>query len=316
MPPGDEGMPFETRSLMLDRVKLVLVMGCPRSGTTFLLRSLSGLPRSQAFSGFLISDRMCHVLGSEIAVEARQEILYALRSVLWRRFVLGVTSRRYHFRNVIGHPRGATEDFRVLAGRKEIDLAIHTFIYKEPFMTASAEILARHFIKARFIHIIRDGRDCADSLQRSYGAALSDSVLEMKRGLWWQMGSEIGVARQYDSFMVPWWVAFGDEEDFLSASKLERYLWMWSDCVRRGRGCADVAGERYLEVRYEDLCLNPDRTGRTIMEFLGVQRAPGLRKELSKARSSSIGIARSSLGGRDEVLHSRAHDLLGELGYL
>lgn len=62
---GDDGaIPFENRSDRLDEVRLVLVLGCPRSGTTFLLRCLSRLPRSRAYAGTLIPDRLCHVVGS------------------------------------------------------------------------------------------------------------------------------------------------------------------------------------------------------------------------------------------------------------
>lgn len=312
---GDGGsIPFENRSDRLDELRLVFVLGCPRSGTTFLLRSLSRLPRTRVHAGALIPDRLCHVVAAAAEGDPRvDDILHAFRAVLWKTFVSGVTSRLYHARAALADPGSAGTALSVLAGRREVDLARHGLVYKEPFMAFTAERLAAHFVGARIVHLVRDGRDCADSLDRTYGAALSDEVLRADGGLWRQMGSEVGVARRRGASVVPWWVAEGREDEFLAASRFERYLWMWAECVTRARRANAVAPGRYLELRYEGLCREPEVAARSIEEFLGVERSRRFRRAIGNARTSSVGIARR---GRSSTPSTEEADrLLRELGY-
>lgn len=81
-----------------------------------------------------------------------------------------------------------------------------TFCYKEPFLCFAAKEFAEHFPSARFIHIIRDGRDNADSLCRSYGDALSDKVLTSQI-LSLSKVSEIGFYKTSSGFNYPYWVS-------------------------------------------------------------------------------------------------------------
>ena len=84
--------------------------------------------------------------------------------------------------------------------------------------------LAQLFPRARFVHVIRDGRDCAASFNRR-----------------WRRTPELS-------------------------------LYRWKKVVREGRRQgAQLTGNRYMEVRYEDLTTNPDANLRQICTFLGVQ---------------------------------------------
>jgi hypothetical protein len=114
--------------------------------------------------------------------------------------------------------------------------------------------------------------------------------------------------------MVPWWVPDGREAEFLAAPRRERYLWLWHAAVERGRRARAVAGERYLEVRYEDLCRDPRGTGRAIREFLAVPASRRFERALGRARAGSVGIAAAR--GRAEPGPPEAAALLRELGYL
>jgi hypothetical protein len=308
-------VPLENASARLDSIRLAFVMGCPRSGTTFLLRALAGLPRTQAWAGILIPDRLCHVIASGAAPEGVvEDLLYSCRAVLWKTFVNTILSRRYHLRGAVASRAALVPSARILLGRRALDLADFGMIYKEPFMALAAEELARHFTRARFIHLIRDGRDCADSMERTYGAALSDAVLDARAGRWREVGSEIGSGRVHRGTIVPWWVADEDAPRFVDASRYERYLWLWKECVTRGRKSSSIAAERYLEIRYEDLCADSDATGDKLLEFLDVEESRRFRRTMGAARSSSIGIARQSAAARPPAWEPVAR-LLRELGY-
>ncbi|HET6616966.1 MAG TPA: sulfotransferase [Gemmatimonadota bacterium] len=314
LPDSRDPIPFENRSDRLEEARLVFLMGCPRSGTTFLLSCLAALPRAQARSGILIPVRLCHVVGAAPDGDERTEdLLHSFRDNLWKTFVSGITSRAFHTRDAMRHPTLARPAFEVLAGRRRLDPSRYVLAYKEPFMAFAASRLAAHFRTARILHLIRDGRDCADSMDRTYGNALSDEVLRADRTLWRQVGAEIGVARRFEDRMVPWWVAEGEEREFLRASRIERYLWMWRESVERAREARSVAGDRYTELRYEDLCRDPRAAGEVLTTFLGVEGSPRFDRTLRRARVSSVGIA-DRRGGSDPPPATR--QLLRDLGYL
>jgi sulfotransferase family protein len=82
---------------------------------------------------------------------------------------------------------------------------------------------------ALFVHVVRDGRDVAVSMKKQHGADQ----------LWWA------------------------QERALYAWAL---LWQWT--VRKGRRCGAKFPADYLEVRYEELVREPEKTLRTVGEFL------------------------------------------------
>jgi sulfotransferase family protein len=87
----------------------------------------------------------------------------------------------------------------------------------------------REIPDALFVHVIRDGRDVALSMKKEHGADQ----------LWWA------------------------RERALYAWAL---LWQWT--VRKGRRCGAKFPADYLEVRYEELVREPEKTLRTVGEFL------------------------------------------------
>jgi hypothetical protein len=305
-------IPLENASSLLDSIPLTFVMGCPRSGTTFLLRCLTELPRTRSFAGNLIPDRLCHVIASAGPSPLADDILYSCRAVLWKAFVTSMLSRSYHLRRAVREPRHAWSVARTLLGWSPLAVEEFGMVYKEPFLAMAAVSFMRHFGGARFIHLIRDGRDCADSLERTYGTALSDPVLDARGSRWREVGSEIGVGRERDGKILPWWVPDEHGQRFLDSSRYERYLWLWSECVRRAKESERVASGRYLEIRYEELCTNPRGMGEQLLGFLGLEGSRRFWNTLGSARSSSIGI-----GGR--VARGEAWEpianLLRELDY-
>jgi len=89
--------------------------------------------------------------------------------------------------------------------------------------------LAELFPAGRFVHVIRDGRDCAVSFHRR-----------------WKRQPELTVFR-------------------------------WKKVVSMGRAQGQRLGTaRYLEVRYEDLTNDPERSLRRICEFLGLEFNPAV----------------------------------------
>ena len=200
-------------------------------------------------------------------------------------------------------------------GRRRRPIEDLVMVYKEPFTTFGTLPLAGHFPGSMFIHIIRDGRDCADSLCRTYPHALSDRILRNPL-LWRQECAEIGVSRRWKEWYLPWWLPEGEEEEFAAMPQFCRHVRMWKEMVRRGRQTEKETGsERYLEVRYENMCRNPAAAADEIARFLGAQPSKRYRKRLSQVRTRSIGVHREQPTEIIAAANRIGAPLLEELGY-
>jgi Sulfotransferase family len=204
--------------------------------------------------------------------------------------------------------------WRWMLARPELEHRL--FCYKEPFIAFGIEEMCGHFAQSKAIHIIRDGRDNADSMMRSYPDALSDSILA-DSALCMRKNSEIGVARAFERWFIPWWIPVGQEQAFLNASQFGRYVWMWREMVSRIQACGERLGpRRYLELRYESVVSDPEGNAAKIMSFIDSEVSPKLRRKLRRGRTNSIGISRRNQSiERLSEADAIAGDLLERLGY-
>jgi hypothetical protein len=167
----------------------------------------------------------------------------------------------------------------------------HRFLVaKEPIDVLATSIL---FPEARFIHVIRDGRDVALSMRRA--SATWDP----------SMGPGLPMKLRAES---------------------------WRRQVENVRVHRDWLGDRYLEIRYESMRADPESAMRTLFDFAEIPYEDGLLQTIREATQlSSYGdVARASGfrgggkgGGWRDVFTLRealAFDmaggrLLAELGY-
>ena len=104
---------------------------------------------------------------------------------------------------------------------------------KTPLNVRHLAWIFRHFPNARFIHVLRDGRDVVCSLR-------SHPVRRFVDGAWASVPQNRSVA-----------------------SCIRQWLTL------TGEGMRWRADPRYLEVRYEDLVQDPEATMRRVMAFVG-----------------------------------------------
>lgn len=102
---------------------------------------------------------------------------------------------------------------------------------KAPNNVTRLDFLFRHFPKARFVHVIRDGRDVVCSLQTRPWMKLGDGARGTPRGM-------------------------------DAAAKF------WADAV--AAGIARRGDPRYHEVRYEAFVADPEAVMRPLLDFLGL----------------------------------------------
>lgn len=252
----------------------VFVLGAPRSGTTFLGSCVGALPGVSYHFEPRVTKAAARLVHEGIWSERRTARVFR-RSYRLLLLAAGDGGRR--------------------------------FVEKNPENCFVVPFLVRAFPDARFIQIIRDGRDVAVShAAKPWLSATSAGTGQRGRG-----GQAWGP-------WARWWVEPARAGEFTAASDLTRTAWSWRRFTSAARAAlAELPADRVLTVRYEDVVSRPQEAARTIAAFFGHEEPPAsLLAALATADPSSIGRWRTALD--DEGLadvEREAGDLLRELGY-
>jgi Sulfotransferase family len=179
----------------------------------------------------------------------------------------------------------------LLAGWLMRPVGTHRFVVaKEPLDVPATAML---FPEARFIHVIRDGRDVALSMR-----AASES---------WDASMGVGIPMSWR----------GEA---------------WRRQVENVRAHRDFLGDRYLEIRFEDIRRDVKDAARRLFEFSEIPYDEGILERVeagTRLESYSEAVRKSGFRGRGEVggwrsrfgvrdaigFNRSAGDLLVELGY-
>jgi hypothetical protein len=281
----------------------VFILGCPRSGTTFLSGCLAAVAGVEEFVGVLCPPRVCHLIATEDRPDRLRPLMAGVRDVFWLAYVRRRTSHAERLLAVLRRrlsPLGVFGPGAVAGG---------LFCYKEPFLCFPADRFAAACPTARCVHIVRDGRDNADSLERAYPDALSDDVVRSDF-LTRNKNSEIGPWRRAGGVNVPWWVPADDAGPFGAMSRYERCVLLWREMTARAMALGRIAPDRYIELRYEDLVRDPVGRGRALVEHIGRPFDRPARRAFERAFARSVGVARRN---QPAELTRKAADIAGPL---
>jgi Sulfotransferase family len=261
-----------------------VVLGAPRSGTSFLMGFLDALPEVESVSGNLLPIGIAHLAAQELPGDVLDVLQRSFRGALAE-----------YLTTSIYHSRWAAMRKWWTASRRPSDLRLaskgirteRVLAYKEPFLAFAPEFAYEALPTGRLIYIFRDGRDVADSLIRTYDILTDEKLADLET-------NEVPIGKRTGDRYTPWWVADGEEHAFLAATPYTRAVWMWREMIRRCRQFLDrpdvVASGRVLQVRYEDLMRDPLRQGEAILGHLDTPMTPKARKLLQAAHARSIGI--------------------------
>ncbi len=231
---------------MSRRFPPVIILGAPRSGTSMLARLLE---RLGLFIGKERNEmeeaRFFHRINNWIISQSggRWDFPAPTRLVLDHEQVRRSTVDYIRF--LLGSPRVV----RYLGWRQY--LRYHSVFHldlpwgwKSPFSTFTLPIWLEVFPGARVIHIVRHGVDAAQSLRVR-------GPLVMERNTW---GRKI-----YYSFKALHWIRpkQGNFLESIRCASLEGGFSLWEEYVSEARKSVRELGERALEIKYEDLLLNP-----------------------------------------------------------
>lgn len=255
----------------------IFAIGAPRSGTTFLGACLSKLP----------------------------EISYHFEPVITKAAVRCVADGDWsHFNARLLYRSTYAWLMRMSV---ETDLR---FCEKTPGNCFILPFLNQAFSGAKFLHIVRDGRDAALSLSRK---------------TWYANDSRDSGLRDPDGYLFGpssrFWVEPDRVAEYESTNDLHRCIWLWRRYVESALAGAElIPPENYLEIRYEDLLTEPADHADRITGFLEI-RDPASRAAfrdtlIGEAHADSIGRWKKGLDESVvQQLHDESGELLRKLGY-
>lgn len=207
----------------------VFVVGCHRSGTSFLyhcLLSSGDFVVYRSDSG--IWERLLPIFGDPAVLTNRKKMIAAwLRSKLFRRS--GLEAEKISTR-LLAEGKTGGDFLRVVMEEMGRLQNANRWASWDPDNTFYMPIIKREIPDAQFIHIIRDGRDIA-------------TVLDTK-----------GWIKPF-----PW-----DRKKSLLVAGI-----FWEFMVAEGRKYGAMMKDSYLEVRYEDLAMRTPETLAKIGAFIG-----------------------------------------------
>lgn len=294
------------------KVDYNVVLGSPRSGTTYLMRLLNSLPDAACLMGTIISTSIPQIVRHQL-----DPAIYSALAVGFERSLdaylhsAQFNSRAAAMQKWFNAPTGVSGFIRSVKGRGRPE--IKRMIFKEPFLSFAPDFVDIALPDAKVIYIYRDGRDVANSLLRTYDV-LSDESLKAL------FASEMRMGRKVDDRYVPWWVDEGEEDLFLSSTPYVRAIWMWKYMVNL---CNAFYGQERIKhsgkvmmLKYEDLMHDPHRFGMAILNHLDTEPSPGYYKMLKKAHAKSIGKHKKRDRAEIEAAERIAGDALSAYGYV
>ena len=249
----------------------VFIIGCPRSGTTILLRLL-GMHESFAW----VSQYVNHfprriytsllkriydvpVVGSRLRIKENRYLPMPVEPwQFWRAHLSNFcwkTGRdvrpRLHNANDI-----TDEEIRRIRG---IVQAVCRHQDRQKFLSKYTDFprityLLQAFPDAQFIHIIRDGRAVVNSY---FDKVRTGAFATWSQRDWWE-----------SALPRPWREDF--REQHYSPWSLLAYLWMFFVSLNRDEAKA-LPASQYMEVRYSELTRSPSTTLRRLTDYCGLE---------------------------------------------
>lgn len=307
-------LPFSDRPKCMTASKFNLmkhsiVLACPRSGTTFLAKVLGAVDHSETLIGNHLPVSVPHLVGAGLPADATAALRYGFRHSLENFLDHARNSRFMTLHKYFSGRCGLPEMLQAWRGQRRYE----HLIYKEPYLVFSPRFAYETFPDTRLIHIVRDGRDCADSLVRSYHTFTDESMRDA-------CFPEGPVGRQRGDLHIPWWVKEGSEEEFVAASPYIRCVWMWREMMRGMQNFLNEHGVResgrVLEIRYEDLTANPRQEIERVLEHIGARMNARIDRQVRRARRGSVGIHQRLDSGEIDKATELAKEQLASYRYI
>lgn len=297
-----------------EKLKIVFVLGTPRSGT--------------------------HLLASTIKQNTNCQYFGELNS-FWNKYIKGVSD--YSSSNRLDRP--TIEKIRRDFFHRYVKNTDHTFVLeKTPANSLRVDFLNEVFPEAKFIHIIRDGRDVAVSIQKkSFGdnrkitqhenrkESVGESISTIKNAarkifkggkafqylfrnfskIVQQILVSFGLKKQFHwGLRYPGWKVYYKE-----LNEIESAAMQWQVSVLNIKNnLTEIDPERRLEVYYEDIIQTPNEMLQKVFSFINYEE---IRKHYNYDIKTTLNHPYAELSQNElQRLNTRIGYTLKCLGYI
>lgn len=264
----------------------LFIIGCPRSGTTILLQTLAA-HRDLAWVSHYYEDDptrpMVNLLHRVYNPMILGELLYKYR---WRlRLPIAVEPWKFWSRHIANFrwpphgarpPRSHTEADMSESERRELTDTVRRLCKlqgRRVFLSKYTDLprirlLLSVFPKARFLHLLRDGRSVATSY-----------TVKMKTG-------RFATWDERDWWVSGWPAALQREWQGVERCPIELAAFQWRHFVTliRDEASALLPEEQYCEIRYDAFIENPQSAVARMLKFAGLPYDGRMGRFLSHSR--------------------------------
>lgn len=256
----------------------IFVVGAPRSGTTFLGECIGEIPEiSYHFEPVLTKAAARYVYGDLWDKAKSQKFFKRVYALLMR-----------------------------LQGDGDLQ-----FAEKTPQASMIIPFLYETFPDAKFIHIIRDGRD---------------SSLSLSKKPWYRNDRHGTGAKEPGGYpfgpKARFWVEPDRTQEFESTNDIHRCIWLWRRYMETiFDATAKLPAEQLHELRYENLVNQPQEESEKLIDFLGIDNPASreifINTVVTKASPSSVGRWADELSEQQQAeTEQESGAWLRQLGYL
>ncbi|PSN20057.1 sulfotransferase [filamentous cyanobacterium CCP5] len=254
----------------------IFIVGAPRSGTTFLGECLAVIP----------------------------EISYHFEPVISKAAARYVYEKRWT-------QKKSAQFYRIVYSwlmRIHFDADLR-FAEKTPRNCFLIDFLIDTFPDAKFLHIVRDGRDVA---------------LSHSKKPWFKKSEANSNKREPGGYLygpyAQFWVEADRIREFEATSDIHRCIWSWRRFTEEAiNSLSRVSQNQFIEIRYETLLTHQQDTAKKVLDFLEISSPKSQTLFLEAANTANpnlIGQWQHELTAAQLCeIEKEAGDLLQKLGY-
>ena len=288
--------------------KTIILLGATGSGKSLISSILTKLPKSVVLDENYLPPYLAHLKG----FLGDDKDIYKFS-----------TGLRSHINNVLsyGHNGRLSISLQCIQGKISLTewlsslhkktRTIDTVILESHFFSLVPNVLLDAYPDAKFILLVREGRDVADWLEREF-KALSDEDLVRSDS------SEFFFTRTFNGYTVPWWVKHSDEKFFLKLSPFLRCVYFWNVLNERlWTFQMSMSESNFLVLKYEFMVQNAMKTRELLINFLDINGDLLKPRLFNKFNLTHISQAsRSRLPTELLLAEEIAHTMLTSYDYL
>lgn len=235
----------------------LLIMGMHRSGTSLVTRLLREM-------GVFVGWRLDENAEATYFIKQNRWLLRLAGGSWWNpdaiEHLLEYEEARERVVEMLREGFSSPRALEYLGPKQAVSLLIGSGVpepwgWKDPRNTWTLPIWKEVFGQVKGIHVVRHGLDVARSMVERHhnnpnkGLPRIDSLLDSP---------------------LSWLLAGNKKYEGVRSRNLQSCLELWSEYAQRGTMYADTLGDDYLELKFEELLVNPDRETSRLAAFCGV----------------------------------------------